>query len=177
MSDRSGNVWKPIAIVSIVVALLLLCLLAALGCTAMGMFVRWQTDRRAQYRYEYSRAAPAEPTPTPPREAPETSEAPSWLEGGAIITYVEPDSPADRAGLTPGDIITAVDSQPIGEQADLAEVIRGYDPGDTVRIEYRHSRSGTTDRVSVTLGEHPEDSSRPYLGIEYTMMPDLGGGD
>ena len=43
---------------------------------------------------------------------------------GAIFTSVEPGSAADRAGLRPGDIVTAVNRTPVASAADLAKVVR-----------------------------------------------------
>ncbi len=43
---------------------------------------------------------------------------------GAIVTRVEPGSVADRAGLRPGDIVTAVNRTSVGSAPDLAKVLR-----------------------------------------------------
>lgn len=158
MESSRGNVWKPIAIAAIIMALLLMCLLAALGCGGLAFVVRQEGPSRV----EYSMPAPLESLSTPESMR---------LGEGATITYVEPDSPADQAGLTRGDVITAVDSQPVGVDQDLAEAIGAYQPGDTVTIEFRRWRTGQYDSARVRLGEHPDDSSRPYLGIEYSATP------
>ncbi|GBD09040.1 hypothetical protein HRbin22_01287 [Candidatus Thermoflexus japonica] len=84
----------------------------------------------------------------------------------AWILSVEPNSPAERAGLRAGDWITAVDGQALGPDADLAARIAAHRPGD--RIAVTIWRLGEGERVvEVTLGEHPQQPGRAYLGIRY----------
>ena len=54
---------------------------------------------------------------------------------GAIITSVQPDSPADLAGILQEDIVLSVDGEPIDGQAGLVAAIRDAAPGQTVEIE------------------------------------------
>ncbi len=53
---------------------------------------------------------------------------------GAVITKVEPGSPAQKAGLRPGDVIEEVDGQPIGSLASLQEVLYLIRPGAQVTL-------------------------------------------
>ena len=58
---------------------------------------------------------------------------------GAIITNVQPGSPADKAGILIDDVVLAVDGEPIDGQAGLVAAIRDAEPGQTVKIEiFRH---------------------------------------
>ena len=54
---------------------------------------------------------------------------------GAIITSVQPDSPASLAGIQEDDIVLSVDGEPIDGQAGLVASIRDAAPGQTVEIE------------------------------------------
>jgi len=53
---------------------------------------------------------------------------------GAVITKVEPGSPAQKAGLRPGDVIEEVDGQPIRSLASLQEVLYLIRPGAQVTL-------------------------------------------
>lgn len=78
------------------------------------------------------------------------------VEQGAYIDTIDEGSPAEEAGLQPGDIIVAVDGDPITTQLDLAGTIRTKEPGQTVEVEvWRMDEDGAWDVYSgdVTLGE------------------------
>lgn len=68
---------------------------------------------------------------------------------GAIITNVQPGSPAAKAGIREGDIVVSVDDQTIDGQAGLVAAIRDASPGQTVEIVL--SRDGEILTVSTTL--------------------------
>ena len=72
------------------------------------------------------------------------------VKGGALLTEVESGSPAVRAGLRPGDVITAVDGQPIGDASDLVVALRAWQPGERVEVEWR--RGLEDSRTDVILG-------------------------
>ncbi|MDA0286517.1 MAG: trypsin-like peptidase domain-containing protein [Actinobacteria bacterium] len=68
---------------------------------------------------------------------------------GAIITNVQPGSPADKAGILVDDVVLAVDGEPIDGQAGLVAAIRDAVPGQTVKIEI--FREGTRLSFEATL--------------------------
>lgn len=68
---------------------------------------------------------------------------------GAIITNVQPGSPAAKAGVAKGDIVVSVDGETIDGQAGLVAAIRDASPGQTVEIVI--SRDGEIVRVRATL--------------------------
>jgi putative serine protease PepD len=72
---------------------------------------------------------------------------------GAVITEVGGGSPADRAGMEPGDIVVDVDGTPIDGQGALIAAIRDRSPGDTIEIEVL--RGGSRLTLTATLTERP----------------------
>jgi S1-C subfamily serine protease len=72
------------------------------------------------------------------------------VQFGAYVQDVEPGGPADRGGLLPGDIISAIDGQVIDEQNNLVTVLMRFDPGEEVQVNvFREENEITLD---VTLG-------------------------
>ena len=72
------------------------------------------------------------------------------VEFGAYIQAVQPGSPADKGGLTPGDIITAIEDQAIDEQNNLVTILMRFDPGQSVQMTA--VREGREITLDVTLG-------------------------
>jgi len=93
-------------------------------------------------------------------------------EGPAVLVRVEPDSPAEEAGLQEGDVIAAVDGQELSPEHSLAEVVASHKPGDKVTLEVKRSEGEEEARqVTVTLGEHPDEEGMAYLGVRYQGFP------
>jgi serine protease DegQ len=55
---------------------------------------------------------------------------------GAIVSSVEPGTPADDAGISAGDVIVAVNGEAVEGSADLRQMIGLHRPGDDVEITY-----------------------------------------
>lgn len=74
------------------------------------------------------------------------------LEGetGAGLAAVTPRSPADAAGLQPGDRITAWNDQPVRNVRDLTARLAAASPGDAVTLTI--DRAGQARRITATLG-------------------------
>ena len=75
----------------------------------------------------------------------------TYCGGGAKIDEIIPCSPADKAGLDEGDVITKVNSKEIGSTQDLKDAITGFGVGENVTITYRHH--GETETANVKLGD------------------------
>jgi S1-C subfamily serine protease len=77
---------------------------------------------------------------------------------GPVVVSVERGSPADNAGLQPGDVITAVDRQAIDRQHSFIDMlIFEHRPGD--KVDLTVDRNGQSVDVTVTLGERPADTN------------------
>ena len=57
--------------------------------------------------------------------------------------------PAQRAGLRPGDVVTAIDGTKVADSAELIVAIRSHRPGETVTLTVK--RSGAERQIRVTL--------------------------
>jgi serine protease Do len=75
---------------------------------------------------------------------------------GAIVAEPQKNSPAMKAGIEAGDVITTVDAKPVENARDLARKIAGMPPNTTVQLGI--VRDGSERTVSVTLGELPNTS-------------------
>jgi serine protease Do len=73
---------------------------------------------------------------------------------GAAITDVTDDSPAEKAGLKPGDVVIGVDGRDVNDNNDLSRYIASKAPGTTVQL--RVVRDGREQTIPVTLGTFPE---------------------
>lgn len=69
---------------------------------------------------------------------------------------VEPGSPADKAGLREGDIITKVNDKKVGEQGGFGSLISEFRPGETVSLTVL--RQGKEQKVSLTLSEYKQSA-------------------
>jgi S1-C subfamily serine protease len=95
---------------------------------------------------------------------------PGFANHPAVIGEVVTGSPAEEAGLQVGDVVTALDGEPVESYLQLAERIGAYSPGDTVALTIE--RDGESQTVSATLGEHPDDANLAYLGVSLApLMP------
>ncbi len=75
------------------------------------------------------------------------------VEDGAYVQRVVPDGPAAQAGIAPGDIVVAVDGEPVGERRSLTGVLFAHAPGETVVVTVQ--RGTVALRLPVTLAERP----------------------
>ncbi|MCB4821048.1 DegQ family serine endoprotease [Roseicella aerolata] len=91
---------------------------------------------------------------------------------GALIAGVERDGPAARAGLRPGDLVTAVDGRTIALPRDLAEAVAAVKPGGTITL--RLLRDGRPVEQKVTLGQSPESREARLAGEERQSQANLG---
>jgi serine protease Do len=75
-------------------------------------------------------------------------------EGGAEITEVTKESPAEKAGLKEGDIITKVNDAKVMDADDLYKAIGKYKPGEKINVTYK--RNDKENTVPVELSENKQ---------------------
>ena len=93
---------------------------------------------------------------------------------GALVAEPQADSPAAKAGIAAGDVITAVDGQPVKDARDLARKIGSLAPKTSVKLALL--RNGSEKTVTLTLGELPnakEASANPSSNSEDNGAVDL----
>ena len=90
---------------------------------------------------------------------------PSLAEGlgvapraGALVADVQPGSPADKAGLASGDVITAVDGQKVEDANRLTFAVGAIPPGTAVELQIL--RDGKASTLKATTAERPR-TNRP----------------
>ena len=76
------------------------------------------------------------------------------VDEGVLITQVGPGSPADKAGLAPGDVITSFTGQKIATAEDMIQAIHAAEIGKPVDITFW--RGNAENATKVTLSERPQ---------------------
>lgn len=100
------------------------------------------------------------------------------VEEGALILEVEEDSPADRAGLQPGDVIVAIEGEKVRDPEDVTDILSDYGRGDKVEIEI--VRHGKHKKVTAELSGRRRWRRRygDFPGLFYFFqIPDSRRGD
>ncbi|MEU0960471.1 trypsin-like peptidase domain-containing protein [Micromonospora aurantiaca] len=72
-------------------------------------------------------------------------------DGGALVAAVTPGSPAEKAGIQRGDVITKFGDKVINDSNDLVGAVQASKVGDRVEVQYK--RNGSTENATVTLAE------------------------
>jgi serine protease Do len=72
---------------------------------------------------------------------------------GAVITGLEPGGPADKAGLTPGEMVLTVNGKPVSGADGLTRAIAGLQPG--VKVVLGVSGNAHIFRLPVIVGRRP----------------------
>src|SRR5581483_8469764 len=75
---------------------------------------------------------------------------------GAVVSSVEPNSPAAKAGLKVGDVITAVDGQKVDDAGQLQVLVGAKEPGTKINMEVNRDGNGKT--LALTLGDMSKNS-------------------
>jgi serine protease Do len=89
---------------------------------------------------------------------------------GALVNTVEKDSPAQRAGVEPGDVIVRFDGKAIERSSDLPRIVGSTKPGTSANMTV-YRRGGQRD-MKVTVVELQPDTQRTARGPE---APKPGG--
>ena len=106
---------------------------------------------------------------------------------GAMVDEPQQNSPAAKAGILSGDVITAVNGTPVKDARELARTIAVLAPDSSVKLDI--IRQGQTKAVSLTLAQMPNDQKEakadnggaqpengvPHLGLSVAPASDVAG--
>jgi serine protease Do len=105
---------------------------------------------------------------------------------GALVDEPQSGSPAAKAGIQSGDVITAVNGTPVKDARELARTIATLAPDSTVKLDVLHN--GEAKSISLTLGTMPEQqqakadtggaqqpSGVPHLGLSVAPASEVSG--
>jgi serine protease Do len=105
---------------------------------------------------------------------------------GALVAEPQDGSPAAKAGILSGDVITAVNGTPVKDARELARTIGTIAPNATVKLDL--IRGGQAKTISLTLGEMPDQqqakadtgtgeptSGVPHLGLSVAPASEVSG--
>ncbi|MCG3200929.1 MAG: hypothetical protein NFCOHLIN_00791 [Gammaproteobacteria bacterium] len=75
---------------------------------------------------------------------------------GALVSNVEDGSPAEKAGLKPGDIILGIDGTAVDDSITLSRIVADMRPGDRATLRIR--REKREQMLTATIGESPDST-------------------
>lgn len=145
---------------------------AAVGRFAPGYFGAPRFQPRGMPFYAprgQSRRAPFNGRRGTMRRAPNSA----IFANGVQVTSLESNSPADKAGLKAGDVITAVAGTKIDQSHPFPSLIQSHKPGEKIDLSVMRSNQNLT--ITVELGASPQNSNTAHLGIRYGPAPGSRG--
>jgi serine protease Do len=105
---------------------------------------------------------------------------------GAMVDNPQSGSPAAKAGIEAGDVITSVNGTEVKDSRDLARTISMLAPGSSVKLDVFHK--GASKQIALTLGELPNDrqakagdteqpgaAGTPHLGLSLAPAGEVDG--
>lgn len=83
---------------------------------------------------------------------------------GVMVSKVEPGSPAEKAGIKVGDILTLIDGKAMKSTWDVMGKVRTYDNNQQVPVEIWRNGKAQTVTAPIVTRERPELDMAPMLG-------------
>jgi serine protease Do len=105
---------------------------------------------------------------------------------GAMVDEPQNGSPAAKAGIQSGDVVTALNGTPVKDSRDLARTVAALAPGSSVKLDVL--QKGESKTITVTLGKLPgqreanadeqqsqPESRSPHLGLTLAPADEVAG--
>ena len=92
---------------------------------------------------------------------------------GAIITNVQPNSPAEKAGLQRNDLIYAINEKEVKNQSSLQRMITALNPEDTILIDIERNKKELRKKLSLSSVEGSSKLSENYIEVEGLRLSEL----
>lgn len=98
---------------------------------------------------------------------------------GALVSKVQKDSPADKAGIRPGDVITKVNNKEIGDSKELPIYVAGLPVGKEIQVEFVRNKKTQSAKLKIGKlqdadGKEDGGKKTPVVPDEITEMDQLG---
>lgn len=93
-------------------------------------------------------------------------------DGGVLITSVTENSPAAKAGLKAGDVITAIDGEKVTSPGDITRTLNKKETGD-VSLTVIHDKNLRTVTLTPEKSEHPNIFRTGTLGNKRIVTPSI----
>ncbi len=90
---------------------------------------------------------------------------------GIVVSYVQPDSPAEKAGIKRYDVVTEVDDKPIENQYDMLRTIASKGVGEKVKLTLHREEDGKVKKLTLTVitAERPSEEEMQKLKQRETV--------
>jgi serine protease Do len=97
------------------------------------------------------------------------------ISQGVLVQQVQPNSPAEKGGLKPGDVILSVDGQDIKDVTEVQRLISSHKPGDSVRVKVMSYNDKKTRNTEIKIGELPAGNDQESESSEDSGSADKLG--
>jgi len=88
---------------------------------------------------------------------------------GALVAQVSPDSPAQKAGVESGDIITGFDGRAIADSKDLSRTVAATPVGKTVAVRIIHNGKEVERQVKIGEMEEPSSADKTKASVHQPL--------
>jgi len=93
--------------------------------------------------------------------------------GGIFVKEVEPNGPAEKAGMKPQDVVVSIGGKPIVKGQDLIDMVADSSVGSTLKVGVIRDKKPMT--LEIVVGDRTKVFARNYGGVE-PNEPDNAGG-